>query len=301
MSDRDDVVLAAVAGKRANSTGWVRGNCPWCEARLGKPDRKQCLGLQTLTGGWHCFRCGSSGILGIIPEDIELLRPEVTAELTTEVKSIDPPDGFTAIYEPEHEHSLSCDEPREYLRGRGFSDDVMRAAKVGACFDGRLRGRVVVPILDAEEKHWLGWSARATWPDAERKVLYPKGMQRRHILYNHAALFAPEAGVPVLVTEACFDALSVWPHAVATLGKPTVEHFEALISSGRPIAWCLDGDAWREAEVWAMRARFEGARSGAVRMPPTKDPNTVPREVLLKAAIIAVERGCVAKMEVRRG
>lgn len=285
---RVDLILSAVAGKRAGSTGWARANCPLCEMRQGTADRKNCLGLNVLTGRWLCHRCGAGGHLAV-PDDWD--RPVVTPAALEERAAMEPPDGFELLYEEPGWSSHALRAARRYMRGRGFDDDLGFDAKIGAVVEGRLSGRVVVPIFADDGETWFGWSARAYFKNPFLKVLYPKGMQRQSLIYNHAALLAPDNGIPVIVTEAVFDALSVWPDGVACLGKPTMQQFEALIASRRPVVMALDGDAHREAEAWAIRLRFEGVKAGSVHIPPTLDPNTVPRAALVRAACRAAERG----------
>lgn len=252
----------------------MRGNCPFCEIRTGKPDKKQCLGLHVVSAKWHCFRCGTGGLLQEMPDDLTSFRPDV-AEV--EQHSIEAPDGFVELYREPGWSSISCDEPRAYLRGRGLDDDLGFDARIGAVLSGcgggceprcircKLKSRVVVPIFDVEMKEWLGWSARAWYKDAFRKYLYPPGMQRAALLYNHAALHV-ETDEPAYIVEGVFDALALWPDGVAVLGKPSSFQLEALITARRPVVVALDGDAWREAEVLAQRLRFEGQQAGFVRL-----------------------------------
>jgi len=46
----DERVLDAVAGRHPSDAGWVRVNCPFCEQREGKADRKQSFGVNLLSG-----------------------------------------------------------------------------------------------------------------------------------------------------------------------------------------------------------------------------------------------------------
>lgn len=263
MRKRDELVLGAVSSSRVSRTGWMRGNCAFCEIRTGKPDRKQCLGLQVTSRKWHCFRCGTGGIVQDMPDDFSDFKPNAVAE--EEQQAMEPPEGFTELYREPGWSSVFCEPPREYLRARGLDDDLGFDAHIGACFDGRIKGRVVVPIFDVDGTEWLGWSARAWFKNPERKYLYPSGMRRAEILFNHAAL-QQETDAPVYVVEGVFDALALWPDGVAVLGKPSSFQVEALVTARRPVVIALDGDAWREAEVLALRLRFEGQVAGFVRL-----------------------------------
>jgi DNA primase len=108
-------------------------------------------------------------------------------------------------------------------------------------------------------------------------------MQRGEVLYNHTALHV-ETERPVMVVEGVFDALALWPHAVAVLGKPSHFQVDALASAKRPVAIVLDGDAWQEGYALAMRLRLAGQRAGSVTLPPKTDPDEVDR-AWLEAAV----------------
>jgi hypothetical protein len=302
VSRRDDLVLNAVAGRRANSTGWVRGNCPWCEIQTGKSDRKQCLGLHILTGKWHCFRCGSAGLIQNLPEDLATLRVDPTIAVEEQKRAMEPPDGYTPLFDGDDDWlvRLARAEPLGYLSGRGITDALGSEAKIGAVFDGcgekcepcctrcKLRRRIIVPILAVDGESWLGWSARAWFKNAKRKYLYPAGMRRAEILYNHRALLQ-ETDVPVYVVEGVFDALALWPDAVAVLGKPSPPQKEALVTALRPVVVCLDGDAWREADALTRWLRFNKQRAGFLRLPPETDPDEMDRAELNERAVQSLE------------
>lgn len=271
MRGGEELARRALREARPSPTGWWRADCPFCEARTGKADRKKCWGIRKVTGHWHCFRCGASGRLeGEEFSDAPAPERDVLAE-------IDPPEGFALLGEGPGATAASLAPARAYLAGRGMTPEMVRAARIGACARGFHYGRVVVPVL-ADDGHWLGWVARTWVPKPApgcRKYLYPTGMARGEVFYNGAALRAPSDS-PVLVVEGAFDALALWPDAVATLGTPSAAQLQALALSPRPVAWALDGDAWEQGEAYATRLRVEGQRSGSVRLPPCKDPDQVP-------------------------
>jgi len=78
-----------------------------------------------------------------------------------------------------------------------------------------------------------------------------------------------------MVVEGVFDALALYPNAVAVLGKASEAQMEALQESKRPVVIVLDGDAWQEGWAMAARLKFKGQRAGSVRLPPKLDPDEV--------------------------
>jgi DNA primase len=287
VSERDDLVLDAIAGRRVSATGWARGNCPFCELSTGTADKRQCLGVHVFTGEWHCFRCGTAGLLQDVPENVEALdRRETKAEKT----KIELPEGFLPLFEEPGLTFPFTDAARAYLERRGLSAAVGLEAKIGVVLTGRYRGRVVVPIFDPLGRVLVGWSARSYVESPFPKYLYPTGMDRRSIVYNGAALLRDTAD-PIFAVEGVFDALALWPDAIAFLGKPSAPQIEALVSSKRPVVALLDGDAWRESLALMLRLMLRGHAAGSVRLPPRLDPATVDAEAVRRAGALSLARG----------
>jgi hypothetical protein len=319
VKEESSLVLNAMAGKRPNSKGWARANCPLCELRTGKPDKKLCLGLRVDTGSWHCFRCGAEGFIfrSDMPDNLASFRSTSRVEAKAEPRGMDPLVGFIPLFGEQRDRSFSADFMREYLTGKGRTPEgercrelppaTLQEASVGAVFEGcgrdhraadepicnrcLARGRIVVPIFDVDGVTWLGWSARAT-PGLRtlRKYVYARGMARADIMYNERAL-AVETDVPVFVVEGVFDVLALWPDAVAVLGKPSPEQKEALAEAKRPIVVAFDGDATREGVALARLLRHQGQRAGCVRLAAGTDPDEVPRADLDEWAARSLERG----------
>lgn len=282
----DDTVLDAVYGHSVGATGWYRVNCPNCEDETGKPDRKQSFGLNAESGGYHCFKCGAKGYLDSVPEDIQFVPKKMTNDEHGPPK-IEPPYGWTRLWCGDGLSAISLQGAREYLHKRGLDEAVWEGADIGAAVGGFYDGRIVVPVMSPEDEDiWFGWVGRDWTGHADLAYRYPKGMHRGSILYNHAALLV-ETDEPVLIVEGVLDALPYWPNAVACLGKPALangQHLQFMLEAKRPLAVCLDGDAWREGWSLAMRLRFEGKQAGAVRLPPATDPNDIDRSWLLSEA-----------------
>jgi hypothetical protein len=287
--EREWAVRSAARAKGGGA--WKRGVCEACPARVGKDDGKAKFNFNTRTGGFSCRRCGFKGRLrpheldsiGYVIEEIERAEPYTGPAI------IAPPEGFTPLYEEPGWSASVFNAAHAYLARRGITPELMLEAGIGACASGKMNGRVVVPILAPQDPAtWFGYSARATWPDAFVKYLYPPGMDREHIVYNHDALLA-ETDAPAIIVEGVFDALALWPDAVAVLGKVSEGQMEALLSARRPLAVAMDGDAWAEGWALAARLRFEGARAGFVKLPPALDPATVPAEELRAEACACID------------
>lgn len=297
LKDEYEALLANAAhGKRPSDAGWLRLNCPLCELRIGKGDKRQSMGLSVTTFRFECYRCGATGRLSKPLDEFRGFELSGTgARLPQEV--MDPPEGFYALAEEPGRSASVLAEARDYLAGVGedarpkpLSDLLIRESGIGACVSGYWANRIVIPIFDLVGE-WANYSTRLYPPydkaDGVKKYLYPKG-GRRNILYNHVALLE-ETDVPVLVVEGCFDALAHWPNAVAVLGKPTHGHIEALANCQRPVVFALDGDAWEEAWVLTLKLRSRGQKAGWVKLAPGVDPDEIPTETLMSAAMSSLE------------
>jgi hypothetical protein len=277
---------AALQDGRPAARGRVLAPCPFCEERDGKPDRhgKLCVWPSGYT---RCYRCGTQTFLdGHAPEGWE---PE---ELPDDLERPEPPEGFCPLYGPSAQ--LAHDDARRYLEERrGLDPAAMRAAGVGATLDGRYRGRVVVPVLDPDTGEWLTFVARDFTGSPRVRAPYLTASPddgwalREQVFFNERALDV-ETRVPVLVVEGCFDALWLWPDAVAALGELTEWQVRRLAGARRPVVQVADGDAWRKGLAAAERLKLLGARSAALRLPPGTDPDELPREDLRAAALSAV-------------
>lgn len=261
MSRNPESIERAAREARDTGTGWARGFCPVCEERTGKADRKGSWSISLSTGYWTCWKCGGSGVL----------RDRKAPEVYVEPPPVEPPRlpvGFLPLAHGPGRTAEVCAAAREYLAGRGIGPRLAEEAGIGFVPDWM---RVVVPIYGVAGLR--GWVARSIVP-TERTYLYPKGFSRADTLYNEACLDV-ESAEPALVVEGVFDALAWWPRSVAVLGKPSDWQVARLSAARRPIAVCLDGDAWREGWALAMQLRLNGQSAGCIRLPPGLDPDEV--------------------------
>lgn len=311
MGRREEVeaVIEAFAGR--GGKGWLRANCPLCEERHGTADQRQCLGLNTATGGYNCQRCG---LKGYVPEE---LRDEIPYMPVHEVENVEKPpvqiaEGYIPLYEQPGISSTLCDPARRYLtrtgpdpfepelfdpNGRGLPEAVLAETRMGVVLTGYLMHRIVMPIPDYSHPEpwsvpWRGWSARTylrripPMRDGRpgRKYLYPKNMNREGLLFNEPALWV-ETDRPVYVVESILDTEALWPDSVAVLGQPIDSQISKLVSALRPVVVALDGDVWETSWTLALKLRHYGQRAGSLRFPPRTDPGEVPRDLLDAAGL----------------
>lgn len=285
VSDNDDLVLEVYHLGNPTAKGWVRGNCPFCPDVIGKEDNDTSFGIQEGTGWYMCFKCETKGRLKN-PPDYFPVDMEYAEHLDNEDRFMEPPSEYIELAE-DGLKSMLCRPARRYLVQRGYDDlDLWAHAALGCCLRGRYAGRIIVPIRD-EDGRWLGWSARDYTGKQKPKYLYPPDMPRGGLFYEQWLINQPSRD-PLIVVEGVFDALPYFGQAVACLGKPTEDHIDLLRQATRPVAMCLDGDAWRTAESVAYRLQLDGVPSGFVRLDPKTDPGDVDPDWLRRAA-----RACI--------
>lgn len=294
MSVDQDRVEALLPSAKRTQTGW-RAPCPFCEDE-GHRDRKTSLVIQA-SGYFFCFRCAIKGRLREAPDPayaahrtIELLKGGAT------IKEFEPPPYFVELGVEPGLTALAFEEARAYLQKRGVPPSVQHRAGIGACYDGRWAGRVLVPITSpkGDQSVWFGWSGRL-WCNPRKdvqgiaglKYLYPPEMSRGEFFYNQRALDI-ETDVPLLVVEGVFDVLPFFDDAVATLGKMSARQTMLLREAKRPVCFAPDGDAWREGHADALKLQFDGRRAGCLRLPPRKDPDEFSVCVVMDAAIRSI-------------
>jgi DNA primase len=271
----------ALLSARRSGGGWWRAACPYCLDETGKPDKRQSLGLKPSIAFFQCFKCGARGRLRAISDAVLALEAKAVDRAPVPIKA--PPDEYESITDGSNWDSIFFRIPRSYLERRGVTRDIAASARIGVALDGRLAGRIIVPVLDVDECTWLGYSARDYTDKLDPRYRYPRGMARGVLLYNWAALYA-RTDAPLILVEGVFDALPYWPDCVASLGKPGDYHRRLLIESTRPVAVCLDGDAHEEGWALSEYLRLHGSRSGSVQLPPGADPNTVEPSWLIEEA-----------------
>lgn len=279
------VVAQAVAGHEPNDSGWVRIDCPLCGEKTGKEDKRRSFGFNAQTLGYSCFKCGSKGRLRQAPDGLDLAEVEIKPAAPPPY--VGPPEGFTLLASEEGRSSMALAPARRYLMGRNVGPDIWKLVGIGACAYGRQEGRVVVPVLWPDGK-WAGWVGRAWIKRHPLPYVYPPGMQRGDVLYNGSCL-EERTDEPVLVVEGVFDAIALWPRAVAVLGKPSHHQVGMLASAKRPVAVVLDGDALDDALGLVLKLRMAGQVAGMVRLAPKVDPDEVPRQWLLAEAVRCLE------------
>lgn len=259
------LVLEALSRAKRNGQS-ARGPCPFCERQRGH-DRPQNMAYNLAKQAWFCQRCKRGGYLDGANHQEAAEEP---------LEAVPPPEGYTPLWTADTVNSLTFRDAIDYARRRKITKTLAYKARLGVTVDGPMAFRLIVPVFLPSSDLWAGYIARDWTGKAENPYRYPAGMHRGRVLYHPEALTADREG-PALLVESFMDTVLHWDDATAFMGKPSHEHVRLLLATenARPMAVCLDGDAWREGEALAMRLTFEGKRAGFVRLPPALDPNEI--------------------------
>lgn len=264
--EKSSLVVEALSEARGSGE-WVKANCPFCLSVRGRAGRSPALSISRTHGWYKCWRCGTKGKIDVQECD-EQLAP-------IRVDQMELPPDFLALWESPGSDSEATLGARRYLDWRRVSESIIEDARIGFCVFGKYSGRVIVPIFSGDDD-LVGWVGRSISPTTRLKYIYPKGAWRASALYNESALYV-ETDHPVFVVEGVFDALALWPNAVAVLGKPSHAQIRLIANANRPVVSLLDGDAWVESEALAGQLKIlrEDLLVGSVRLPNQKDPDDV--------------------------
>jgi len=283
-----ELIVEAFAG--TTKMGWNRTACTICLTNDGKKDQKKSLNYNVRTGGYMCQRCG---VHGSLPQNYrnKIYEEDPTDMRVREERAKLPPSvpaeagGYVPLFEEPGVGSMVFDWARNYLldpkpKGRGLNPQSCFEAGIGAALEGKLAGRIIVPIPDYDDpdKPWRGWVSRDTTGRSERPYIYPKGMNRIGLLYNAPAL-SVYTDTPCFVVEGTLDAIYLWPDAVAVLGKPLESQIELLAKAARPLVVCLDGDAAKDLGLsltWTLKHIAPGLEVENMRLGPKLDPDDIP-------------------------
>ena len=275
--ERIQVVRAAIQMAR-HRAGWWRVRCPFCNGR------DDSFSYNPETGYYHCFRCTVKGILDGDDRQThtEEQRAVIADKNAADLEAIRlPPDGYFPLA---GDMSSALAPARDYMHSRGIPEHVWDEAQVGGCAYGKYAGRVVIPNLMLDGS-WYGYTTRAYEKKVAKKFAYkyPPGTWRGDVLHNQPALWEA-TDEHLYVVEGAFDALYLWPHAVAVLGMPSHHQTALLASAKRPLVVVLDADAWEKGFALSLRLRLEGCRAGCVRLVDGADPDEVDQAWLWEEA-----------------
>ncbi len=149
---------------------------------------------------------------------------------------------------PPLQRPLTLDQDHPYLWQRGLTVPTVKAFGLGFCRAGIMRGRIAVPIFDAEGE-LVAYAGRAVDEElAKQKGTWklPLGFHKSEVLFNLNRA-KEHAGNGLVCVEGFVDAMKVhqagYPNVVALMGSALSEHQEQLLLAHTDrLALMFDGD-----------------------------------------------------------
>ena len=188
-----------------------------------------------------------------------------------------PPLSFRLTLDPDH----------PYLRGR-LSASLIQHFELGYCDRGLMKGRIAIPIHDADGElvAYAGRWADDDVPEDVEKYLLPPKFRKTLVLFNLSRLVRPVEHV--VVVEGYFGAMrlhGLGVPTVALMGSSIADEQVALLREAgvRRVSLMLDGDDPGRAAARSMLPSL--ARSFFVRLcelPEDEQPDTVDEAVLFE-------------------
>ena len=271
---------------KLTSSGEIRFNCPFC-VEIGKPpDSKYHLYVNPRKGVFHCFRCGKSGSLSILPKHY------VQTIMSVSSKIVD----FEKVEEVE-EVKLSFPNGYQKVAGQAqLISEMYLAMRLGISIED-LKTKIPkefysIVVNKTNSDIWLMFKSYTWAGDMDyyvlRKVgkhdfLNPSGVKKPLFKFSITSL---GLGKPLFITEGIMDALSVYKEyncpSVALLSK-TITHkqlLELYDYSPETVVVALDGDAQKEAFKLCRKLQSFIDDVFVALLPEDKDPADLHGKIL---------------------
>lgn len=241
--------------------GQISFDCPVCSydiKGLDEGDGKGNLEVNYKQGVYKCWVCSQThythgNILKLIrkygnkkqysnfllyapDEFVKTDRVYKKMELPKEFRDLnDVSDAFKATYQYK--------QVMNYLKTRNITDLMIQIHKIGFCYDGDYKFRVIIPSYDDEDElnYFVG---RSYLPKPFNKYKNPE-VDKENLIWNEHLINWDE---PVYVVEGVFDSIFL-PNSVPMLGKyMTQKLYNTLYDKAKKVIIVLDPDA-REDQI----------------------------------------------------
>jgi DNA primase len=303
--------VRAVLKRLGIEVTWEEGTrlwalCPFHLAVTGREDTKASWFIRSggpRAGQSHCFSCQDGGTLTWLVQHVLGFRSSGSARSWLE--------GFEAVPEPLPEvvsvrveaparrafalpPGVVDDEPleewpsqpRDYALSRGLTPAQVRRWGIGYAVEGRLEGRLVIPVHDARDE-LRNYMAR-TFTGQRRRYLYPSAADGA----GQDALFGercwPSLRRRVVACEGALNALSVERvcpgDAVAAIGGSNVRPIHAAkLATFAEVVLLTDPDEAGDAAAEKLRGMLgRHCRIARVRLPAGTDAASLPPDELTR-------------------
>ena len=255
---------------KMSSTDEVVYLCPFCLPVKGSPDKSGHLYIHLRKLVYFCHRCESRGSLKRSDEIVDDGRSvsSVLSKLFNDENRQDPYTYFIPSKYPKE-----SDKAYEYLISRGIDDDLQRFydIRIGDTFSDMF-GRVLIPNI-VKDNNFTDMYVGRTYIKDKKRYKNPIGAPKNKVVFN---LHRIDKGLPIIITEGVFSAISAGKNAVALYGKYASDIQIKMILRNKPslIYVCLDSDAYENSIDLCEKLRYNSqSEVRVVDLPTDKDPS----------------------------
>ena len=258
--------------------------CPNC----GNSNRKLYVNVDHKV--FHCFVCDyGRGFrieklfrdMGVNPhdyviddgvEDVFLETPKtILPNIPVHYKKL--PEDFRFLI---GNNSMIGKKALSYVRSRGISDNIIQEYKMGFCYDGFYKNRIIIPYYEEELVYFVG----RDFTDTQKPKYLNSEWEKTQFLFNYER--AKKDLSFVVIVEGVFDLFSLPNNSICLLGKFLSEKQIQLLSRFKKIYIALDSDATKEAAYLCQTFLKEGQEVFMVNL-EDKDPSEVGFEGMQRA------------------
>jgi len=228
--------------------------CPFCS------HHKKKLSINIDKGKFKCWVCDISGNLrklvrkkanyGIF-QQWKLLDGEVdlntnldelfSDEIVKSENILELPEKFTTL--TGKKHSITHTKPLNYLRDRGLTEEDLLFWKIGFCFDGEYKNRIIFPSFNnnGDLNYYVGRNYTG-----EKFAKYKAPSFGKDIIFNELYV---DFDKDIVIVEGVFDAVKSGQNSVPLLGSTLREEsklFQKIVKFDTPVYLALDPDALKK-------------------------------------------------------
>lgn len=270
-------LLESVLGKGIKSNrDYYQFECPFHRGTHGPK-----LGVSLGTGGWKCWVCPNKGSkitsllfkVNATKEQINqarILFQEKSNFKKEEVSNLTLPKEFIPLWQ--HSGSFFFNKARNYLLGRGLTEQDFTKHRIGYCESGRYNDMIILPSYN-ENGTLVFFTGRSFNHEANYRFAIPSNIDKNVILDENLINWQE----PVILVESKLDAIIVRRNAVPLNGKQIPEKLKKKIIEEQvpKIIFCLDGDALNDAMQLSEYFIQNGIEVFKVTLPKDEDPSSL--------------------------
>ena len=166
----------------------------------------------------------------------------------------------------------------QYLLDRGFTKKEIILYKLGFCFHGPYKGRIVVPSFDDQGRinYFVGRSFD------NHPIKYKNPSASKDIIFNDLYIDWTQ---PVTLVEGFFDSVKI-DNSIPILGSTLNTRsklFNKIVENGDKVFICLDKDAAKKESKIIKNFLDFGVKVCKIDIGDNEDPGTMTRESALQA------------------